>query len=153
MMSDVKPRTRPSALFNGSPIPATRPLHSLRPLRVHHVVLLLLASGIVLLMCSCVTTINSTSAQDGATYIGLVHVRASAASSGTPAPVLSISSTTVGVRIRQGLSIGVLQDQELRIPMDCRLVLLVHSDQQLKEATLRLAALPENVCVSVDHTL
>src|SRR5258705_421144 len=48
----------------------------------------------------CVTTLDPAHAGKSTTYLGLVHVRADRSASGTSRPVISLSTTTFGIRIR-----------------------------------------------------
>lgn len=107
----------------------------------------------ILFVTSCAARLDATKySRSSTTYVGIVtiDIRRSAAD----APVLALGATTVGLRIRDGISAGFLRDHALYIPVDCRVVFLVRTNEQLNTALVRLKELQEkDVCVSKDQLL
>ena len=115
-------------------------------------VVLLVTVVCVAFTTACVTTVGPGTGTVGGTYFGIVHLRLDKTASGRDTPILTASTTTLGIRIGNGVTVGLLQGRELRLPMDCRVVFLVRTDEQLKEAVSRLASISENPCISVDRS-
>lgn len=102
---------------------------------------------------ACVTTVIVPAGNLSETYFGVVRVEAASTTHNTPAPVVSITTTSIGARFQQGFGVGAFHVRELSIPMDCRVVVLVRTAEQLRYAADRLSPTLENVCISLDRSL
>jgi hypothetical protein len=111
---------------------------------------LLLSSSVGL--AACVTTITAPPGGIAATYLGVVRIETTTDPiKSAAAPVVSIDTTAVGARIQRGLGFGFFNAREIYVPMDCRVVFLVRTTDQLYDALRRLGSVKESVCVSVDR--
>jgi len=60
------------------------------------------------------------------------------------------SATAIGLWVGNGMGIGYQHDQRVYVPLDCRLVLLVKSPEQLERTVVQLNAvgIKEGLCVA-----
>lgn len=74
------------------------------------------------------------------TYLGIVTLRApyDTAQVANLPRVRQYDVTTVGLRLKDGLGLGYLRDRWLVVPLDCRLVVIVRSGDELRHAARML---------------
>lgn len=84
-------------------------------------------------------------------YFGYVRVVVPQAAADQP--VYTSSTSILGLYAGRGVGIGYVRDRQVVVPLDCRLVMLVASQQQLDHAMQRLSALgkTEGLCAAVDQ--
>lgn len=86
-------------------------------------------------------------------YIGYVRVAVPQAEAKQPVYVSDVS--TIGIRVGDGMGVGYSRDKSLVIPLDCRLVVLVATQEQLDDAVRKLSffkGMP-GFCAAVSPTL
>jgi hypothetical protein len=78
-------------------------------------------------------------------YFGYVKVIRQAT---TPRDVSATDVSVIGLRVHGGLGVGYVRDRQLVVPLDCRVVFIVETQQQIDHA-LRLTndASPHERCV------
>jgi len=86
-------------------------------------------------------------------YLGYVRVEVPQAEASQPVYVSDVS--TVGIRVGDGFGIGFLRDKQVVIPLDCRLVVLVSTQEQLDDAVRKLSFFKDmpGFCAAVSPTL
>jgi hypothetical protein len=102
--------------------------------------------GCGLLLAAC-TTLEPGKAPSDAWYVGLVHVRAPAASQ-SGAPIVILDTQTVGLSLADGISLGYSHERHTGVPLDCRLVVFVQNQQQFDAIARLLADKKENICLT-----
>jgi hypothetical protein len=116
--------------------------------------LLFLSSTLPIAIFICLLTGCVTIDPDGTLtrhYFGYVKVIVPLAydPSGT---TRAVETTTIGVRVENGVMVGYVHDKLISVPLDCRLVVMVRNNRQLDEAVDKLAkASRGDVCAVVNR--
>jgi len=106
----------------------------------------------------CMTTLIASCAaitvrDDGSTvrhHFGYVRVITPPTTSSS-GKFQAMEYTSLGLRVENGLGFGYYHERNEYIPLDCRLVIRVMNEQQLKDAVRNLSFLEkEGLCVTVD---
>lgn len=86
-------------------------------------------------------------------YLGYVRVEVPQAEGAQPVYVSDVS--TVGIRVGDGFGIGFFRDKQVAVPLDCRLVVLVSTQEQLDDAVRKLSFFKDmpDFCAAVSPTL
>ncbi len=98
-------------------------------------------------LAGCGPTSTTTNA-DGTQvrhYFGYVRIEGRAPSA--EVTIQRVSLTTVGMRVRDGLGLGYFDEDRVYAAPSCRIVVLVRTDEQLREAFNQVARLERgDVC-------
>ena len=87
-----------------------------------------------------------TESPDVRHYVGYVKIQNSFDKVGK---ITAENVFSVGVKVSQGVEIGVSGSRFLSIPLDCRAVILVHNKTQLQEAFTTISKLGlDKICAS-----
>lgn len=103
--------------------------------------------AIVLLCSGCATVIPSEQPASTSYHLGLVKVVGM--EPGDQTRVTGINVQTFGLRIMDGLTLGYVSEKTFRAPSDCRVVVIVRTDAQLRQARALLNSLKgEKLCAA-----
>lgn len=86
-------------------------------------------------------------------YLGYVRMEIPQADASQPVYVSDVS--TLGIWVGDGIGIGFLRDKQVVVPLDCRLVVLVSTKEQLDDAVRKLSFFKDmsGFCAAVSPTL
>ncbi len=117
--------------------------------RIIKILLCLVTGAIGISSCSPITTLR----EDGSSvkhYFGYVKViTPPTASTSGKFQVMEVS--TYGVRFENGFGVGYFYERNEYIPLDCRLVIRIANEHQLKDVLSNLSFIEkEGLCVTVD---
>jgi hypothetical protein len=109
---------------------------------------LLVAAATFAAGCTPMATVNA----DGTTthhYVGYVRVVVPPSySAGDTVHAFDVES--IGIHVRDGMGVGYYRDRRVSVPLDCRLVVLVRTQQQLDHAVETLGRFnKEAACASI----
>lgn len=108
----------------------------------------------IALLSGCVS--SGTVQPDGTLvrkYFGYVRVEVPQAEASSP--VYTSKVTTIGIRVDNGVGVGFIEDSQVVVPLDCRLVVLVANQAQLDQAINQMSLFKNmpGVCTAVSPTI
>lgn len=113
------------------------------------VIMLIIGLIMGLTGCTPMTTVH----EDGSTvrhHFGYVKI-ISPLTASTEGTFTAMEISTYGLRLEKGVGFGYFHERNEYIPLDCRLVIRVANEQQLREVLKTLSFLEkEGLCVTVD---
>lgn len=107
------------------------------------------AASLAALMHGCTATIDATKSQVTTQYFGWVRVVTPKPDASGKSPIVSLDTSSVGLRVEDGIGVGYFRDQRFYIPLDCRVVVFVKDRQQLDFVRDKLGTQKEGICAKV----
>ncbi|NWG87093.1 MAG: hypothetical protein HXY26_06205 [Hydrogenophilaceae bacterium] len=106
--------------------------------------------ALLLLLGGCTVVDTSKPTGDASYHFGLVKVVSG--SPGEQTKVESNSVQTLGIRVQDGFALGYFDEKRLKVPLDCRLVMIVRTEKQMQQAKEILQTLKgDKLCIAQEQ--